>query len=32
MSGQGQAGDDDPLLNWSGIGPYLSIVEGLKSN
>ncbi len=23
----GRAGFDDPLLNWSGIGPYLSIVE-----
>ena len=30
MSGQGRAGEDDPLLNWSGIGPYLSIVEARK--
>jgi len=27
MRGQGSPGEDDPLLNWSGIGPYLSIVE-----
>ncbi len=31
MSRQGRAGDDDPLLNWSGIGPYLSIVEERKA-
>jgi hypothetical protein len=30
MAGQGRAGEDDPLLNWSGIGPYLSIVEARR--
>jgi hypothetical protein len=30
MSGQGRPGDDDPLLNWSGIGPYLSVVESRR--
>jgi hypothetical protein len=27
MYSGGRPGEDDPLLNWSGIGPYLSIVE-----
>ena len=30
MHGQGRPGFDDPLLNWSGIGPYLSIVEARR--
>jgi hypothetical protein len=32
MQGQGRAGDDDPLLNWSGIGPYLSIWESRRTD
>ena len=31
MRRQGRPGFDDPLLNWSGIGPYLSIVEARSS-